>query len=153
MRLYALVCAQVVWQSLIPQLKAHAMTSPLLWPTLTITIQANVDPIDGVGGILGSAGPTIILSPAIFDDTIGGGHTTLPFTGEMTFDSADVASLEAGGIFGAFHPLSIFFTNYHHSALSKLSLLAYSPPHPPSPPPSPTRPARQPQQTQPLLRL
>jgi hypothetical protein len=103
---------------LIPQLKAHAMTSPLLWPTLTITIQANVDPIDGVGGILGSAGPTTILSPAIFDDTIGGGNTTLPFTGEMTFDSADVASLEADGTFGALHSLSFFlcqFSSLHAS--------------------------------------
>jgi hypothetical protein len=106
MRPYAFLCAQVVWQSLIPQLKARA--SPIIIPTLTITIQAIVDPIDGVGGILGSAGPTVTFSPFIFDDTIGGGHSSLPIAGEMTFDSADVASLEADGTFGAFHLLSIF---------------------------------------------
>lgn len=50
-----------------------------------ILINVDVAPNDGPGGILGSAGPTM-LRPDL---------TTLE--GDMTFDSADIANLEAGG--------------------------------------------------------
>lgn len=53
-----------------------------------VVIYASVQPIDGVGGILGSAGPCFIRN--------AGG---LPVYGTMRFDSADVANLEAGGTF------------------------------------------------------
>jgi hypothetical protein len=53
-----------------------------------LVIYAAVTPIDGAGGILGSAGPC-------YYRTTGG----LPIYGTMRFDSADVASLEAGGTF------------------------------------------------------
>lgn len=47
-----------------------------------VLIDIVVEPIDGPGGILGSAGPTCF-------STLG----ELPVSGEMTFDSADVAEL------------------------------------------------------------
>ena len=51
-----------------------------------LMIDAIVTPIDGVGGVLGSAGPCVVRS--------GG----LPIYGVMQFDSADLASLEADGL-------------------------------------------------------
>ncbi len=53
-----------------------------------LVIFARVEPIDGSGGILGSAGPCYLRS--------GGGLTLV---GSMRFDSADVANLEASGSF------------------------------------------------------
>ena len=53
-----------------------------------IVIQVNLQPIDGVGGVLGSAGPRC---------TIGG----LPISGVMTFDTADNANMIAQGTFEA----------------------------------------------------
>ncbi len=53
-----------------------------------LVIYAAVEPIDGAGGILGSAGPCLIR-------TAGG----LTMYGTMRFDSADVANLEAAGTF------------------------------------------------------
>jgi len=53
-----------------------------------ITINAEGATIDGVGGILGSAGPTFGTVQAGF---------TLTTEGDMTFDSADLASLETSG--------------------------------------------------------
>jgi Leishmanolysin/Viral BACON domain len=53
-----------------------------------LVIYASVEPIDGVGNILGSAGPCFIR-------TTGG----LTMYGVMRFDSADVATLEAAGTF------------------------------------------------------
>ncbi len=54
-----------------------------------IVINASALPIDGPSGILGSAGPTN-LRPGSF----------LPAGGNMTFDTADIASLEASGGLG-----------------------------------------------------
>ena len=51
-----------------------------------LMIEANIEPIDGSGGILASAGPCLTR--------IAGG---LPVYGAMRFDSADVAYLEADG--------------------------------------------------------
>lgn len=51
-----------------------------------LMIEANIEPIDGSGGILASAGPCLTR--------IAGG---LPIYGAMRFDSDDVADLEADG--------------------------------------------------------
>ena len=53
-----------------------------------LVIYASVEPIDGPGNVLGSAGPCLIRNT--------GGLTVY---GVMRFDSADVAGLEAGGTF------------------------------------------------------
>jgi hypothetical protein len=52
-----------------------------------VVIYASVEPIDGAGNILGSAGPCLLRS------------SYLPIYGIMFFDSADVASLETWGSF------------------------------------------------------
>lgn len=54
-----------------------------------MVIDVEVDPIDGAGNVLGSAGPCL------------SGPDGLPRAGEMHFDSADVANLVAGGRFDA----------------------------------------------------
>ena len=53
-----------------------------------VRISADVTDIDGPGGILGRAGPTL-LRPS--------GQNDLPVTGVMQFDAADVNNLAAGG--------------------------------------------------------
>jgi hypothetical protein len=55
-----------------------------------LVIFARVEPIDGVSGVLGSAGPCLIRSTG-----------SLPVVGTMRFDAADVANLEASGQFNA----------------------------------------------------
>ncbi len=56
-----------------------------------LVILAQGAPIDGVGRILGQAGPSI-LRPAN-----AGPAAFLPAKGEMTFDTADLANMEANG--------------------------------------------------------
>lgn len=51
-----------------------------------LRISATINSIDGVGGVLGSAGPT----------TLRGG-SNLPITGTMQFDSADMSNMVANG--------------------------------------------------------
>ena len=51
-----------------------------------LLITANVSAIDGVGGILGQAGPDLFRSGSL-----------LPYHGVMTFDSADLASMASNG--------------------------------------------------------
>jgi hypothetical protein len=51
-----------------------------------VIIDASVSPIDGVGMVLGQAGPRAFRDPNF-----------LPSRGEMAFDSADLRSLEASG--------------------------------------------------------
>ncbi|MCX7364710.1 MAG: hypothetical protein NTV97_23125 [Alphaproteobacteria bacterium] len=51
-----------------------------------LLITANVSAIDGVGGILGQAGPDLFRS-----------GTLLPYHGVMTFDSADLANMASNG--------------------------------------------------------
>lgn len=53
-----------------------------------VLIDGSIVAIDGVGGILGQAGPTAVR-----------GGTFLPYTGVMQFDSADVAQLMLDGEF------------------------------------------------------
>lgn len=51
-----------------------------------LRIEASIDPIDGVQGVLGQAGPTVLLQ-----------GSELPAKGVMQFDSADVARLDSEG--------------------------------------------------------
>ena len=53
-----------------------------------LAINVEVAPIDGVGGVLGAAGPCLVAA-------VDG----LPRVGSMRFDSADAATLLAGGLF------------------------------------------------------
>ena len=53
-----------------------------------IQITAQLNYIDGVGGILGQAGPSLLRAGSF-----------LPATGSMQFDSADAASYQAQGLF------------------------------------------------------
>ena len=55
-----------------------------------LTITASAATIDGVGGVLGSAGPTT-------GKGLIGGRFLYAETGEMFFDSADIGSLESNG--------------------------------------------------------
>ncbi len=56
----------------------------------TVEIQVDLSPIDGVGGVLGQAGPTSgVVTPNFLYAT----------NGAMQFDSADVAGLETNGSF------------------------------------------------------
>lgn len=52
-----------------------------------LLILAEVGPIDGVGGILAQSGPCYVRSPG----------TPFPIVGNMKFDTADLAALEASG--------------------------------------------------------
>jgi hypothetical protein len=61
---------------------------PLTEIVQNIVIYASIRPIDGVGNIVGSAGPCYVR--------VGG----LPLIGVMTFDSADIFSMEQQGTFG-----------------------------------------------------
>ena len=64
--------------------------APALSTTIDdVYIDATIAPIDGVGSVLGQAGPCWVR-------TSGG----LPLYGAMKFDTADVANLEAAGDFG-----------------------------------------------------
>ncbi len=56
----------------------------------SLVINAEGAAIDGVGGVLGSAGPTYI-----WDD---GSDYLVSIEGDMTFDSADLANMETSGI-------------------------------------------------------
>ena len=86
-----------MWQSYIPQLRAHGYA----WPggSLDLTIAASIAVIDGVGGVLGSASASTYYPNVVFSDT----PTVLnavPASGSMTFDTADVGVMEAQGTFG-----------------------------------------------------
>ncbi len=95
----AFLLAEARWESLIvrgiadfptvPRPPCLPATSPDLPPVIDdLVIDVAVSPIDGVGNILGQAGPTC------FDTS-----TDLPLHGIMQFDSADVADLLADGSF------------------------------------------------------
>lgn len=71
------------------------LTNDAFIPSLTIDrlyIAADIAPIDGVGNVLGSAGPC-----NAFLENFDREFTFLPAFGAMTFDSADLADLEASG--------------------------------------------------------
>ena len=83
----AFTTAADTWESLIIDYKT------LTVPNGTkLTITANNPGIDGVGGTLGSAGPT-------FGNSFGGSYLYAT-AGSMSFDSADVNALELAGTFG-----------------------------------------------------
>jgi hypothetical protein len=77
--------AESFWESVITGYKGGVNLTGL-------TIAASGAPMDGVGGVLGSAGPTAI--------TLQGGidYTT---TGVMSFDSADITNMIANGSFSS----------------------------------------------------
>lgn len=58
----------------------------------TLAIDASIAPIDGAGGILGQAGPSVITN-------FSGGAFTYATQGVMQFDSADTPALELSGQF------------------------------------------------------
>jgi hypothetical protein len=76
--------AAALWEGLLPNYKT-GVTGPA-----SVVISATLPAGDGPGGILGSAGPTT---------TINSGGFTLANTGQMEFDSFDVADLETAGTF------------------------------------------------------
>jgi hypothetical protein len=75
--------AKATWEGIIKGYKPGVSLTGL-------TISASIVAIDGVGGILGSAGPSFIATQA------GTVYTT---SGQMQFDSADVANLISAGSF------------------------------------------------------
>ena len=83
----AFTTAADTWESLIIDYKT--LTVPI---GTKLTITANNPGIDGVGGTLGSAGPT-------YGNTFGGSYLYAT-AGSMSFDSADVNALELAGTFG-----------------------------------------------------
>ncbi len=62
-------------------------TAPINETVDDLLILITLEPIDGVGGVLGSAGPCLIRS-----------GSNLPIVGRMRFDTADLAAIEASGI-------------------------------------------------------
>ena len=58
-------------------------------PAGSLTIRSTLEEIDGVGGVLGSAGPEYIWSAC----------PTISFSGSMRFDIDDIASMEEEGTF------------------------------------------------------
>ena len=64
-------------------------------PVTTISelhVAADISAIDGVGGVLGRAGPC-----SGFLESVDRPGVFLPVLGAMTFDNADIANLEAAG--------------------------------------------------------
>ena len=59
------------------------------YPAGRLLISSTLEFIDGVGGTLGSAGPSRIWSAC----------PTISLEGEMRFDIDDISTLEAGGLF------------------------------------------------------
>jgi len=74
--------AATTWTTLLPNYQAGINI-----PSLTISAQGSA--IDGVGGVLGSAGP---------DGITNQGGFWLSTTGSMEFDTADLANLEANNL-------------------------------------------------------
>lgn len=62
-----------------------------------VVIVVRLEPIDGVGNVLGSAGPCFTRSGTFTPAQ----QAFLPLLGTMRFDTADIANLEAAGSFGA----------------------------------------------------
>jgi hypothetical protein len=77
--------AETMWESVLTGYQ------PGVTYTGSLVISAEGTAIDGVGGVLGSAGP---------DTVLGSGGFLIATTGSMEFDTADLASLETGGTLG-----------------------------------------------------
>ena len=81
--------AELFWESQITGYEGDIRFSPAL------TITANAAANDGVGGVLGSAGPRTGYDNRAYNGKL---YTA---TGEMSFDSADIDNLESNGsLFG-----------------------------------------------------
>ncbi|MGC6426082.1 MAG: PEP-CTERM sorting domain-containing protein [Akkermansiaceae bacterium] len=79
----AFSAAEATWESVITGYQDTVTSNQV---TITVTIE----PIDGVNGVLGSAGPTNVkVTPNFIYSNAG----------NMTFDSADTANLETAGTF------------------------------------------------------
>ena len=81
--LAAFTAAKATWQSIITGYKESVAAT-------TLTINVNLDPIDGAGGILGSAGPT--------HAKLGTSTYLYANAGSMTFDTADTSARETAGV-------------------------------------------------------
>lgn len=91
--------AAVRWETIItgdiPSQPVNAGTgqcsnsAPLTETVDDVVIVVRLEPIDGAGNVLGSAGPCFVRT-----------SSSLPVLGTMRFDTADLANLEAGGGFG-----------------------------------------------------
>ncbi len=85
----AFEAAEATWESIITGYQIDDIDNT------NLTIDVNLAPIDGAGGILGSAGPsTAKLNAANSDVTSTYLYTS---TGDMTFDTADTGALEMAG--------------------------------------------------------
>lgn len=78
------VQAQRFWNAVITENLSLANINGTI--TTSIIIDVDISPIDGVGNILGQAGPTSLRA-----------GSNLPGAGTMQFDSADIDALEAAG--------------------------------------------------------
>lgn len=85
--------AAAFWES---QITGYRVNSPLLDG---VTIAADVAADDGVGGTLGSAGPTsgFFFNDVLLDGDAGVSDVLFATAGAMTFDSADVNNLITAG--------------------------------------------------------
>ncbi len=79
--------ASSFWESLIT---GYAYTVPSL---SGLTISASGVAIDGVGGVLGSAGP----QTGFYNNSAGTADYVYVSTGQMQFDTADLANMESNG--------------------------------------------------------
>jgi len=90
----AFFTAEAVWESSILGYRSSAFANSGIFDSLDI--QVSLAPIDGPGGVLGSAGPGA-GGTGIFTD----GVFTMANVGRMTFDSADANALLANGLWEA----------------------------------------------------
>lgn len=89
----AFAAAEQFWESAL-----SGYRDPALDATRGITINAASQAIDGVGGVLGSAGPqSLFTTPG----PVGVTGFTYVNQGNMRFDTADLGRLETGGTLGA----------------------------------------------------
>lgn len=96
-QLSAFASAETKWESLItgdlPPVAVNrpagtcSSSSPISETVDDLVIFVTLEPIDGPGGVLGTAGPCLIRF-----------GTLLPVAGTMRFDTADLATLESNGL-------------------------------------------------------
>lgn len=93
--------AEAFWESRI-QAYSREVPRAITDQLTSLRISATVAPIDGVGGILGFAGPDAVLSVGETDPLIPNVNRTRPWTvavtASMTFDLDDFPSMAADGI-------------------------------------------------------
>ncbi len=93
--------AEAFWESRI-QAYSREMPRAITDQLTSLNISATVAPIDGVGGVLGFAGPDAIIAYGQTDPTIVNVNRTRPYVvavaSSMTFDLDDFPSMAADGI-------------------------------------------------------